>query len=144
MPKQQLLHSHGGTHVPPACLIIEDSLVEQLRMQRMINRSISGMQVHMAATLQQARRTLTKHPVSMILLDNHLPDGLGADFAVELAELKVFSHVALIMLSDWPSPFMWEKAAAAGVLHVVNKSEFGQHYLMDAFNHAQKAQPRLH
>jgi DNA-binding NarL/FixJ family response regulator len=143
MPKQQFLHSHFGTHVPPACLIIEDSAFDQLKLQRMINRSISGMQVYMATTLQEARRTLVKHPVSMILLDNDLPDGIGADFAVELAELKVFSHIAVIMLSDWPSPFMWEKAATAGVLHVLNKSEFSHHYLLDAFNHAQKAQPRL-
>ncbi|MCX8224694.1 MAG: response regulator, partial [Sulfitobacter sp.] len=119
MPKQQFLHSHFGTHVPPACLIIEDSAFDQLKLQRMINRSISGMQVYMATTLQEARRTLVKHPVSMILLDNDLPDGIGADFAVELAELKVFSHIAVIMLSDWPSPFMWEKAATAGVLHVL-------------------------
>ena len=144
MPSQQLFQQANSALVPQACLIIEDSKFDQLKMKRMISRSLSGMQVYVAATLREARQTLAKYPVSMILLDNRLPDGLGADFAVELSTLGGFSHVTVVMVSDWPSPFMWEKAATAGVLHVVNKSEFGQHYLIDAFNHAKNAKPQLH
>ena len=144
MPSQQNMQRAGSANLAQACLIVEDSKFDQLKMQRMISRSLTGMQVYVATTLKEARQTLAKHPVSVILLDNHLPDGFGADFAVELSALGAFSHITVVMVSDWPSPFMWEKAATAGVLHVVNKSEFGQHYLMDAFNHAKNATPKLH
>jgi|TARA_R110002126_G_scaffold9774_1_gene43687 response regulator of citrate/malate metabolism len=145
MSRQQNKQIVGGTKAPPACLIIEDSTFDQIKMTRMINKNISGTQIYVATTLREARQTLAKYPISVILLDNHLPDGLGADFAVELAELKIFSHIAVVMVSDWPTPFMWAKAATAGVLHVVNKSEFGQQYVLDAFKHAQKkTKPRLH
>jgi response regulator of citrate/malate metabolism len=145
MPRQHHTQVTGNTQAPPACLIVEDSTFDQVKMTRIIHRNMSDTQIYVATTLREARQTLAKYPVSVILLDNHLPDGLGADFAIELAELKVFSHIAVVMVSDWPTPFMWAKAATAGVLHVVNKSEFGQQYVLDAFKHAQKlGKPRLH
>ncbi|MEM5520564.1 response regulator [Sulfitobacter sp. AS59] len=145
MPRQQNANIAEANKTSPACLIIEDSTFDQVKMTRIIHRNMSDAQIYVATTLREARQTLAKYPVSVILLDNHLPDGLGADFAVELAELKIFSHIAVVMVSDWPTPFMWAKAATAGVLHVVNKSEFGQQYVLDAFKHAQKlGKPRLH
>ena len=145
MPRQQNANIAGANKTSPTCLIVEDSTFDQVKMTRIIHRNMSDTQIYVATTLREARQTLAKYPVSVILLDNHLPDGLGADFAVELAELKIFSHIAVVMVSDWPTPFMWAKAATAGVLHVVNKSEFGQEYVLDAFKYAQKlGNPRLH
>ncbi|WP_341232621.1 response regulator [uncultured Sulfitobacter sp.] len=145
MPRQQNANIAEANNTSPACLIVEDSTFDQVKMTRIIHRNMSDTQIYVATTLREARQTLAKYPVSVILLDNHLPDGLGADFAVELAELKIFSHIAVVMVSDWPTPFMWAKAATAGVLHVVNKSEFGQQYVLDAFKHARKmGNPRLH
>ncbi|SFS89185.1 Response regulator receiver domain-containing protein [Sulfitobacter marinus] len=145
MPRQQNANIAEANKTPLACLIIEDSTFDQVKMTRIIHRNMSDTQIYVATTLREARQTLAKYPVSVILLDNHLPDGLGADFAVELAELKIFSHIAVVMVSDWPTPFMWAKAATAGVLHVINKSEFDQQYILDAFKHAQKmGKPRLH
>lgn len=144
MISQQQRRRTQGTERVPTCLIIEDSRFDQQRMTRMINKFAEDMQVYVATTLREARRTLAENRVSMILLDNNLPDGLGADFAIELADLKVFSHIPVVMVSDWPSPFMWEKAATAGVLHVVNKAEFGKHYLMDALRHAKTRQAPVH
>ena len=80
----------------------------------------------------------------MILLDNNLPDGLGANFAVELSHDPAFSKIPVIMVSDWPSPFMWAKATAAGVLHVVNKSDFGARYVHAAVQVANQNRVRLH
>ena len=144
MIRQQQRQQAQNVAMVPTCLIIEDSKFDQLRLTRMINKSVADMQIYVATTLREARLLLAENRISMILLDNNLPDGLGADFAIELADLKIFSHIPVVMVSDWPSPFMWEKAATAGVLHVVNKSEFGLDYLMDALRHAKTRQAVLH
>lgn len=106
------------------CLIIEDSEFDSLRMRRVLKNSIGSVPVEVATTLDQARTALRNGEMDMILLDNNLPDGLGANFALELAQDAELSHIPVIMISDWPSPFMWDKAASAGVLYVVNKMEF--------------------
>ena len=114
------------------CLIIEDSTFDQLMMTRVIAKTQGKMRVEVASTLQAAREALAGGNVSLILLDNNLPDGLGANFALELAANALLSNIPVIMVSDWPTPFMWEKAASAGVLYVVNKSEFGARYVEEA------------
>lgn len=111
------------------CLIIEDSQFDQEMIARTIKRSHIDMKVEIATTLGSARRALKRHAYSLILLDNNLPDGLGANFAIELASDDALSRIPIILVSDWPSPFMWEKAASAGVLYVVNKTEFGSRYI---------------
>lgn len=121
------LLAHG-----PTCLIVEDSQFDQQMMTRVIDRSRAQMQVQIAATLDEARAALAKGQVSLILLDNNLPDGIGANFAIELASDPAHATTPVIMVSDWPTPFMWEKAASAGVLYVVNKSEFGVEYVEQA------------
>lgn len=116
------------------CLIVEDSQFDQEMMARVVARSGGKLQVQVAATLQSAREALEKGEVSLILLDNNLPDGIGANFAMELASDPKHAATPVIMVSDWPSPFMWEKAASAGVLYVVNKAEFGVQYVEQALN----------
>lgn len=114
------------------CLIVEDSQFDQQMMTRVVDRSQGKMRVEVAATLQAARKALAAGKISLILLDNNMPDGLGAEFALELASDPKLSSIPVIMVSDWPTPFMWEKAASAGVLYVVNKAEFGVRYVEQA------------
>lgn len=113
----------------PICLIVEDSEFDQQMMKRVIARSHRDLRVEVVSTLRSARIALKRGSVSLILLDNNLPDGKGANFALELAAHDALRSIPVIMVSDWPSPFMWEKAASAGVLYVVNKSEFGARYV---------------
>lgn len=108
----------------PSCLIIEDSHFDHKMMTRVIGLSYSRMRVEIVTSLKDARAALAREGFSIILLDNNLPDGYGANFALELAGSPQVSHIPVIMVSDWPTPFMWDKAAKAGVLNVVNKSEF--------------------
>ncbi|MEM9968220.1 MAG: response regulator [Pseudomonadota bacterium] len=111
------------------CLIVEDSDFDCQRMTRIIRKYRRKMRVAAVPTLAKARETLMEEPVRLILLDNNLPDGVGADFAVALSRSKQFSDIPIIIVTDWPSPFMWEKAAAAGVRYVLNKGEFDARYL---------------
>lgn len=117
---------------PTTCLIVEDSAFDQERMRRILMRSFQDMSVIVVATLEDARTIVETSPVSLILLDNDMPDGQGANFAVELSTMPHLAHIPVIMVSDWPSPFMFHKAEMAGVLHVVNKADFGARYIHSA------------
>lgn len=117
-----------------SCLIVEDSEFDSMRMARVLSKSLGEVPVKVATTLDTARTMLREGPLDLILLDNNLPDGLGANFALELAQNKELAHIPVIIVSDWPSPFMWDKAASAGVLYVVNKMEFDGHHVHAAVN----------
>jgi len=111
------------------CLIVEDSEFDREKLRRILARAYGGMRIEFAPSIEAARRALESGDKALILLDNNLPDGLGANFALELACDDRHAETPVIMVSDWPSPFMWEKAASAGVLYVVNKSEFDARYI---------------
>ncbi|MBD3665647.1 response regulator [Sulfitobacter aestuariivivens] len=126
-----------------SCLIIEDSEFDSEKMSRVLNRSLGPVQIRTATTLRSAREILGSAEVNLILLDNNLPDGLGANFAQELARNDRLATIPVIMVSDWPSPFMWEKAASAGVYYVLNKSEFDARYVFAALKAARQRRGRL-
>ena len=138
--------SFGQSATPPTigtCLIIEDSEFDSLRMTRIVNKSLGPVPVEVATTLDQAREKLRDGEMDLILLDNNLPDGLGANFALELAQDSELGQIPVIMVSDWPSPFMWDKAASAGVLYVVNKMEFDGHHVHAAVSAVQRHRAEL-
>ncbi|MEX0338238.1 MAG: response regulator [Arenibacterium sp.] len=122
------------------CLIIEDSNFDQKMMERVVRRTDDSFEVQVVATLSDARRVLAESPISIILLDNNLPDGKGANFALDLSKDENLSDIPVIIVSDWPSPFMWQKAQLAGVSSVVNKSEFNGELILAAL----PAQPVMH
>jgi response regulator RpfG family c-di-GMP phosphodiesterase len=110
-------------------LIVEDSLFDQERIARVLDRNYRNSAIHYANTLAAARSLLESHEFSMILLDNNLPDGTGANFVLELAENPEFADIPVIIISDWPSPFMWHKAQTAGVKFVLKKDDFHAGYV---------------
>ncbi len=122
------------------CLIVEDTLFDQKQMMRVANMGSHNLEYHPVITLAEARDALSKQKFSIILLDNNLPDGKGADFALELANHPVWSRIPVIMISDWPSPFMLPKAQAAGVTFIVGKSEF----MPNLVDHALSRSRRVH
>lgn len=113
----------------PTCLIVEDSAFDQEKLTRVMRKSRHNMHLEITSTLRDARKALARGKAALILLDNNLPDGLGADFALELARDPELADIPVIMISDWPSPFMWEKAASAGVIYVLSKTEFDGRYV---------------
>ena len=125
---------NDGTQVQPRhCLIVEDSTFDQQMMRRAVGKTQEDIRVSVVPTIDAARRALARDDVSFILLDNNLPDGKGANFALELSEHASYSRIPIMIVSDWPSPFMFQKAELAGVSRVVNKSEFGPALLREAF-----------
>ncbi|XDA98562.1 response regulator [Sulfitobacter sp. LCG007] len=114
------------------CLIIDDSDFDRRRLSRMVKRGFPDFTVSCAATLAEARGFLVTHGATLILLDNQLPDGVGANFALELASDIRFCRTPVILVTDFASPFMYDKAQKAGVAHIVAKSDFGLRYIHDA------------
>lgn len=129
-----------GGYSTNTCLIVEDSEFDSERLGRVVRRSFGDMPIQVATDLKSARIALEKGGISLILLDNNLPDGWGAEFAIEVTERPNMSHIPIIIVSDWPSPFMWQKAKAAGVSKVVSKREFNSGHLTAAL----KSPPRQH
>ncbi|MEC7258305.1 MAG: response regulator [Pseudomonadota bacterium] len=117
---------------PGSCLIVEDSRFDQKLIKRVLDRTNQNYRTRIVSTLTDARDVLTREPISLILLDNNLPDGKGADFAMELATMEELAGIPVIIVSDWPSPFMWQKAKIAGVACVVNKSDFTPEVVIQA------------
>lgn len=117
---------------PQQCLIVEDSRFDQKLLQRVVERLGLDFEIHVVSTITGAREMLVDGPISLILLDNNLPDGKGANFALELNEDAYLRDIPIIIVSDWPSPFMWQKAQLAGVAAVVNKSEFSPETIIEA------------
>ncbi|AZV80374.1 response regulator [Parasedimentitalea marina] len=103
-------------------------------MYRTAKKAVENMKVRIVGTLQAARESLMDGPVSLIILDNSLPDGKGADFALELVRYPRLAKIPVIIASDWPSPFMWDKASTAGVRCVVTKSEFSSELVCKVLN----------
>lgn len=124
-----------------SCLIVEDSAFDREKITRVLRRTLQTVRVEVASTLRSARRALQNGDPALILLDNNLPDGLGADFAQELASDPRLADIPVILVSDWPSPFMWEKAASAGVCYVVTKSEFDGRYVVAALQGKRAPRP---
>ncbi|TMM52414.1 response regulator [Sulfitobacter sabulilitoris] len=134
------MHQHVTRSYDSICLIVEDSAFDQRRMTRIMRQSFRNVRIDVASTLAEARRHLQRHQTSLILLDNNLPDGKGANFAMELAQDPTMARIPIVMVSDWPSPFMWEKAHSAGVRHIVDKSEFGPAIVQSALVSKQRTQ----
>lgn len=107
----------------PKCLIVEDDEFDRLMMFRTAKTAMNNVVITAVTSLVAARQVLMAGPASLILLDNSLPDGKGSDFALELAQSPSLAETPIIIVSDWPSPFMWDKASAAGVRRVVTKSD---------------------
>ena len=119
----------------PKCLLIEDSDFDQRRIARIL---ACGMQVELtiAKDIEDARAALTGQRFDLILLDNALPDGLGVDFAHEIRDKPGHARVPIVMISDFPSPFMYDKAMAAGVTKVLGKDEFQPKHAHEAMRFA--------
>ncbi|KUF11787.1 response regulator [Pseudoponticoccus marisrubri] len=112
------------TNTTRCCLIVEDAEVDRRMMRRVFSRQYPRMPLLFAHSLAEARHKLATEHVAIIFLDNALPDGRGVDFVAELAGDARFRALPVILVSDWPSPFMYAKARAANVRAIWSKSDF--------------------
>ncbi|MGP6086027.1 response regulator [Antarctobacter jejuensis] len=106
------------------CLIVDDVEFDRRMMRRVLNKYCPDLPLIVARDLTEARKRMKERNVSLVFLDNALPDGMGVDFVSELSGDKDLRRVPVILVSDFPSPFMYAKARAANVSEVWSKREF--------------------
>ena len=125
-------------HAPrrlPHCLLVEDSDLDKQRIAHLLARG-TKVELTTVRTLAAARATIKRDHYDLILLNNLLPDGLGVDFAAELRKNPEIPFIPIIMISDFASPFMYDKAMAAKVSIVVDKDKFQPKHVQDALQFA--------
>jgi CheY-like chemotaxis protein len=78
----------GPTDSVLRILAVDDDPVNRSLIQAIVSRAsdpaVRGAILHEATTLTEARHVLDREPIDILLLDIHLPDGLGLDLAAEL------------------------------------------------------------
>jgi two-component system KDP operon response regulator KdpE len=76
------------TTISPRILILDDDLVNRSLIRAILTRAedslIRGAALLEAGTLREARAILATERVDLLLLDVHLPDGLGLTLAAEI------------------------------------------------------------
>lgn len=120
----------------PHCLLVEDSDFDQRRIAQLLAHG-SQVDLTIAPTLRTARHTLRLKRFDLILLSNLLPDGLGVDFAKEIRANPDIPFVPIVLLNDFASPFMYDKATEAKVSIVLDKDDLQPKHVQDALHFAQ-------
>lgn len=113
-------------------LVLEDNLNDQDMIRRAMRRVYPDAQINFVTTISGARQSLQQNRFNAILCDNSVPDGMGSDFARELAREPRYIGTPIALISGWPSPFMWDKARQAG-LKVIDKTDNPMAKLHDFF-----------
>ncbi|GAA4229140.1 response regulator [Sagittula sp. NFXS13] len=106
------------------CLIVDDQEFDRRMMRRVFTKEYPDFPMVIACDLAQARKKLLTSKVSIVFLDNALPDGFGVDFVHELAQKDAFKRVPFVIVSDFPTPFMYAKARASNVREIWSKQDF--------------------
>lgn len=66
------------------CLVVDDDLFDRMMLRRCLGRDRPDLHIVERASLSGARAYLARNKADLIVLDNRLPDGKGAEFAAEL------------------------------------------------------------
>lgn len=122
------------------CLLVEDSKFDQRRVTRLLSDA-GPLQVAIAETIAEAKTYLNKYKFDLLVLDNALPDGLGVDFAQTLRTDHRHAKLPILMVSDFPSPFVYDKATAARIAMVLGKDEVQPKHIRQVCKLRGKAAP---
>lgn len=106
------------------CLIVDDVEFDRRMMRRVFAKTCPEIPMVVARNLTEARARLADRNVSILFLDNALPDGMGIDLLAEMKADSQMRRIPVVLVSDFPSPFMYAKAQAAQVCEVWSKREF--------------------
>jgi two-component system KDP operon response regulator KdpE len=110
------------TPIPPPDLVlrilaIDDDPVNMSLIRAILSRAsdpaIRAATLHEATTLAEARAVLDRAPVDIVLLDVHLPDGLGLELATDLRR-DGRQDLAIVALTASVLPADQQAALAAG------------------------------
>ena len=88
-------------------LALDDDAVNRALLRAIVQRApdplIRDARYRETASLAEARQALAAEPVDVLLLDIHLPDGLGLDLAAELRETPDRPEIVALTASVLPA-----------------------------------------
>ena len=82
-------------------LIVDDEVDICYFLSRNLNRK--SYDASYVNTLKEARTAISENNPAILLLDNHLPDGLGMDFASEIKKDYPALKIVMITAHDTPN-----------------------------------------
>jgi DNA-binding NtrC family response regulator len=92
-------------------LIVDDEVDICYFLSRNLNRK--NFEASFVNSLREAREAISEKKPSILLLDNHLPDGLGMDFASEIK--KVYPGLKIVMITAHDTPTDRSNAEKNGI-----------------------------
>lgn len=103
---------------PLRILAVDDDPLNRALIRAIVVRAsdpvVRSAVMHEAATLAEARTLLDREPVDLVLLDMHLPDGLGLSLAAELRTQPQVARPAVLALTASVLPAEQQAALDAG------------------------------
>lgn len=110
--------SEPGTDSPLRILAVDDDPLNRALIRAILVRAsdpvVRAAVIHEAATLAEGRAMLAREPVDLVLLDMHLPDGLGLSLAAELRTQPPEARPAVLALTASVLPAEQQAALDAG------------------------------
>lgn len=102
-------------------LLVEDDPSFQKIVQLRLSAWRPGISITVASSIAEARRLLdvAEHPFSLVILDQHLPDGLGN----ELFTHEGLQDAAVLAVSADDTPHLPGAAVRAGAQHFLGKRQ---------------------
>jgi CheY-like chemotaxis protein len=98
-------------------LAVEDDAAHRALIHAVLSRAdgqLGGTEIREAPTVAHAMAVLRSEPIDVVLLDIHLPDGLGLGLAAVLQDLPMAERPAILALTASVLPAEQEAALKAG------------------------------
>ena len=115
-------------------LLIEDDLLDQRAVERMLDRTRMGCTLACAEDLEAGLAELTRVVYDCVLLDWHLPDGRGGEFLEQA--VVIAPDVPVIVLTGSDDGSIVKEALSYGAQDYLVKSEFSPGMLERAIRYA--------
>ena len=135
------LAGQTATSQPLRCLLVEDSRFDRSLVRYSAERAGVDIQFTDAASLSEARDSLSRDTFELILLDRGLPDGDGLDLPAELTTNARNSGVPTIMLSGGDEDFLSDASRTAGCVDFLSKHDLSAESLAAVIRAVMEGRP---
>lgn len=84
------------------CLVVEDEEFDRIAISLALKKTGLNLECIEAQNLEDAAGHMANREFDIVFLDHHLPDGLGADFAIELKLDASKKDLRIFMITSAP------------------------------------------
>lgn len=103
----------------PLILVVDDDRVTVRLLDRLLRSA--GFSTLLAGDLAGAEVLLKEHPITLVLLDVHLPDGNGLDFCARMSSSSVLSNLPVLFISSNSDEATKVQGFASGAVDYITK-----------------------